>query len=153
MKGTEIVDCVAKSVLARTLTSVCKSMRKMGGDGHKDPPKGKVRKVPRPEGKGTGRALWLYGLRFYWNPNDTGSGPNFCGSVDECEDDGAVFLHAQDGRERVNMFLDDDGISWRRVWKCGDCSKHGYKMLSCDHFKVLRPRGVLEATGGTGGRR
>jgi hypothetical protein len=28
---------------------------------------------------------------------------------------------------------DDDGVSWRRVWKCGDCRKNGYRMLSCDH--------------------
>ena len=82
------------------------------------------------------------------NPAIEGTGVFYC-PVDECEDDGAVFLHAQDG-ERMNMFPDDDGISWRRVWKCGDCSKHGYKMLSCDHCKVLRPRGVLEAAGGAG---
>ena len=77
-----------------------------------------------------------------------GTGVFYC-SVDEHEDDGAVFLHTQDG-ERMNIFLDDDGISWRRAWERGDCSKRGHKMLSCDHCKVLRPRGVLEATGGAG---
>ena len=76
-----------------------------------------------------------------------GKGVFYC-SVDEHEDDGAVIIHAQDG-ERVNIFLDDDMVSWRRVWKCGDCSKHGYKeVLSCAHCKVLGPRGLLESTGG-----
>jgi hypothetical protein len=51
----------------------------------------------------------------------------------------------------MNMFPDDDGISWRRVWKCGDCSKHGYKMLSCDHCKeALRPRGCSRLLGAPG---
>ena len=87
--------------------------------------------------------------RWRWRGLVEGTGA-FCCSVDEHEDDGAVIPHAQQDGERMNMFLDDDGISWRRVWKCGDFSKCGYKVLSCDHFKVLRPCGVLESTGGAG---
>jgi hypothetical protein len=70
-QAPEIVDGVTKSVLARTLTNVCKSIRKMGYDGHEDPPKGKARKVPRPEEdskhrKDLGRLIRAYYISLPW---------------------------------------------------------------------------------------
>jgi len=72
-----------------------------------------------------------------------GRGVFYC-TVDEYEEDGAVILHTHEN-ERMNISLED--FPWKVVYKCDECGKYGYKPLACDECKVLRPRGVVQATG------
>ena len=62
------------------------------------------------------------------------------------EQDGAAMLMTQAG-ETMNIFLED--YHWKFTYKCHECGTVGHKRLSCDECKVLRPAGVLLASGGS----
>jgi hypothetical protein len=60
-------------------------------------------------------------------------------TVQEYEDDGAVFLLTQDGKV-MNIFLED--ATWKQIYKCTECNEYGSFALSCDAFGSLRPGGM-----------
>ena len=72
-----------------------------------------------------------------------GRGIFYC-KVQEFEDDGAVILYTQDG-EFMNIYLED--FPWSQVYKCDECGHYGYRHLSCDKCKVLRPHAVAVQVG------
>ena len=73
-----------------------------------------------------------------------GRGIFYC-KVDAFEEDGAAMLYTQDG-ELMNIYLED--YPWKPVYKCSECDEYGYRQRACEKCRVLRPQGVLDATGG-----